>query len=164
MKRPFQIGDKVKVLSFPFRRFGEVVQIYDGAYGVLKIRLKRKSMEQLDIEYLDAFPQQCRHLKPKPNKACTRSHPHDGPCMGKKEARRVWTTERSMSDIDKGRMSLFWNHQPALNDEVEFREVLPGEVVVTRETLAKAWEEMVDKPMPIQFDFLAKSLGLEVKP
>lgn len=82
--------------------------------------------------------------------------------MGKKEARRAWTA--SISDIDKGRMSLFWNHQPALNDEVEFREVLPGEVVVTRETLAKAWEEMVDKPMPIQFDFLAKSLGLEVKP
>lgn len=56
MKLPFEIGDKVKVLSFPFRRFGEVVQIYDGAYGVLKIRLKRKSMKQLDIEYLDVFP------------------------------------------------------------------------------------------------------------
>ena len=162
MKRPFEIGDRVRVygdwpnVPIHLAFTGEVIEANKGQAAKYPgfIEVKVDGHPGLSIM---VHPKQCRRLRPKPKPE-------------KKEARRVWTTERSMSDIDKGRMSLFWNHQPALNDEVEFREVLPGEVVVTRETLAKAiqeyWQTPSDEPhtWAVCAREVAKALGLGVKP
>lgn len=152
MKRPFEIGDRVRVLSFPFRRIGEVVQIYDGSHGVLKIRLKRKSMEQVNVEYLDVFPEQCRLLKP------------PKPKPEKKEARRVWLG----TDVESGKVGVStFSYRMQNPGDKEFREVLPGEIVVTRETLAKAiqeyWQTPSDEPhtWAVCAREVAKALGLE---
>lgn len=167
MKREFKVGDRVSVEGHLIQRSAWKATLYS-RFKAKVIRGPSQHTPSIYVEFdlphgnskgpYEVFPSQCRRLKPKPVK---------------KEARRVWTTERSMSDIDKGRMSLFWNHQPALNDEVEFREVLPGDVVVTRETLAKAWDKHVafgdlnvnEAARSFVFKSLAKALGLpEVKP
>lgn len=160
MKRDFKIGDRVRVKGSSVGGFG-AHNLKGSVVG---------DCVNPDPEFRDVYVKGhgrftfhvCQLVRLNPPK----------PKPEKKEARRVWTTERSMSDIDKGRMSLFWNHQPALNDEVEFREVLPGEVVVTRETLAKAWnaDGSVNEAVGCyasnseKFKVFLKALGLEVKP
>lgn len=45
-------------------------------------------------------------------------------------------------------------------ERVKVREVLPGEVVVTREKLAKAWDYARDNNLGSIFDTLCRALGL----
>ena len=102
----------------------------------------------------DRSPQQCRRLKPKPKV--------------KKEARTVWVTFRNSAGDECCDDVFMIRTEP---DAIEFREVLPGEVVVTRETLAKAYRDAWSQ-IPLNEDtsnetmisLIAKALGLEGKP
>jgi hypothetical protein len=153
MKKPFEIGDKVNVVghaltlsgdldsSYWVPHPGKVMNVVNGG-STLHVQMRDRKV----VSVVAAGQCKLRRFKPKPKV--------------KKEARRVWLGDLP-NPVDFGVTAI----SPVKQGEncTEFREVLPNEIPITYEKLAEAWEEMVDNPMPVQFDWLAKSLGLERK-
>lgn len=138
MKREFKIGDRVRVYRSPEPVFdAEIVSVHeDGRFNV-----------KGEHVFTSAYPQQCRRLKP------------SKPKPEKKEARRVWLG----TDVESGKVGVStFSYRMQNPGDKEFREVLENEVVVTRETLAKAFKSIgTFRPTP---KLIAAALGLEVKP
>lgn len=180
MKRPFEVGDRVRVYGNP-PAVADEESIAEGT-----VEEVTREDRNISVRYdrsgklWHVYPQQCRRLKPKTNKDCTRSHPHDGPCMGaKKEARRVWLYDLANEPESVNSIASAYTvagpapkvcavpQRPINTAYTEFREVLPGEAVVTRETLAKAiqeyWQTPSDEPhtWAVCAREVAKALGLE---
>lgn len=145
--KEFKVGDRVRVYGHKG----------DGDWMPLTGTVEDPSGDQADCgmnlaiklkdgSTLYAHPKQCRRLKPKPK-------------AEKKEARRVWF----MCDAfcgDVKRATAYLEKQPHSFTR-EFREVLPGEVVVDRGKVAKAWDEFVEPTCRTgSFTCFCEALGL----
>lgn len=145
MKKPFEVGERVRVygaIGVGSSFCGNIVAV-GPAGSIVTV--------QNGTEEFNVCRQQCRRLKPKKKKPV--------------EARRVWVNKI----IQKYK---FYepnvNHERGLglqSDWVEFREVLPGETIVTREKLAAAWNPAWKGTAwgEQQLVGLAKRLGLPVE-
>lgn len=153
----FEVGDRVRVygaLGAGSSFCGKIVAV--GPTGKL-VTVQSGTTE------MNVCPQQCRRLKPKPK-----------PKPEKKEARRVWVHPNGIVELDNMTATSIYvtkNDRTKNTSWVPFRECLPNEVVVTRETLAKAYRDAWSQ-IPLNEDtsnetmisLIAKALGLEGKP
>lgn len=144
----FQFGDRVRVYDRAESYCAELIEVgNDRGRDYLKVKRQVGDMVNLNIVH----PKQCRKLKPKPEPV-------------KKEARRAHLSI-NQSDVLVGAQLLpatraSIGHFYTDNDLVEFREVLKGEAVVTRESLEKAWDYLGWRAETIGFEKVCKALGL----
>lgn len=135
--REFKPGDRVRVYHLQMAFRSDVKDV--SHVGHLQV------WNDFDSHHMWVSPKQCRRLKPK--------------SKVKKEARRVWLG----TDVESGKVGVStFSYRMQNPGDKEFREVLENEVVVTRETLAKAFKSIgTFRPTP---KLIAAALGLEVKP
>lgn len=147
--REFKIGDRIVFYQTGTRFKGTVSNIE------IPNELIIKSDDPGGIIYV-VHAKQGRHLrvKPKPER---------------KEARRVWIPPDSLGCLNRSiadGSNVYVRTRTTVHPDIEFREVLLNEVVVTREILAKAWDSearktgVADTHVSILFPLLCKALGL----
>lgn len=164
MKKPFEVGDRVRVYGHVMRKsiwfasfwHGEKATVLDVSNSGLTLKVKVRGMKPAVFEVASG---QCklRRFKPRPQK--------------EREARIASVNITPLHEVRgcavsgngyQNRLGEFYVD----NDTVTFREVLPGESVITREKLAAAWDSVChtkhNDPESWFPDF-AKALGLEAK-
>lgn len=159
MKRPLEVGDRVRVKRggrFPFT--GTISHVAPSSGKDLKGNYREAGIFVIEDGCLSNHdespfhPRQCVRLKPKPTSE-------------KREARWVWVQPACEENA--------WEIQATHSDPddptyIVYREVLPGEVPITKEKLAGAMAGLAkyfegEAEMDCFEGDLAKALGLEAK-
>lgn len=159
MKKPFEVNDRVRVYGHrgnEWRPFvGSITSVKSGDEDGLSLAVLKDGKAQPFL----CHPKQCRRLKPKPRPE-------------KKGARKVWIAETDLKAATGHCVHPNEDTFPAqfslgkiVEDDIEFREVLPGEVVVTRDSFRASWIRFCTENNLSTYDLLcmenvAKALGL----
>lgn len=137
-KREFKVGEKVRIYGHKSADWMPIVgTVTTAERGGITDDGMNLAVDCGVRGIFFAHPKQCRRIKPKPEPV-----PENKP-----EARRVWLYDGGVRelDTDKSTASTFakkvmaTRYKPENDKYLEFREVLPGEVVVTQKDMADAW-------------------------
>lgn len=153
--KKFKEGDRVRMKGYaPIQDQTDIGTVHNEKGTVEKVLYGGARIHvRADTGYLalNLFPDLCRHLKPRPKKP-----------DAKKELRKVWVKRVSVVAAKQvGAVAEFIHAEKQPGDYIEFTELPPGSVVISREDIERIFHESGAEMM--NCDAVCKELGLPEK-